>query len=550
MIQAFNSSKQIHSFSNMKKNIIYLLAFLTVCCGTIFNSKAQIIPHPLEMKYGSGEMVLESDLVIIGSSEVQNEAEYLADFLEKGFGRKAAIRPIGEGLKLVLENNLIEKLGVEGYRLRVQGDGITIEAATPTGIFYGVQTFRQLLPVTFEHSSESQAITIPYVEITDKPRFQWRAFMLDESRHFMGGMEVKKLLDQMALLKMNTFHWHLTDDQGWRIEIKKYPMLTAIGAKRKDTQMEYRSEKRYGESHEGFYTQEEIKEIISYAKERHITIVPEIEMPGHAMAAIAGYPWLGALGTTETVPEIFGKMPDSFNISDPKVVGFLKDVLDEVISLFPGEAIHIGGDEVNYDPWIKSDEIQAFMAKENLKSPVDLQIYFTNQISNYLENAGKRMMGWNEIMGDDIHEEREESQDAVEQKLASSSIVHFWKGDLSLIQKAVEGGYQVVNSNHWDTYLDYTYERLPLSKSYAFNPIPDDLEEKYHKNILGTGTQMWTEWTPNVEALEKQIFPRLIAYAEVGWTVLENKNYERFLKALQEYKQRLKLKGISFYESL
>lgn len=421
-----------------------------------------------------------------------------------------------------------------------------IKGATPTGVFYGIQTFRQLLPVDFEFTKQKRA-DIPRVIITDKPRFQWRAFMLDESRHFKGAETVKKLLDEMAFLKMNTFHWHLTDDQGWRIEIKKYPKLTEIGSKRKDTQTARRSEGRTGKPHEGFYTQEQIKEIIQYAEEKHITIVPEIEMPGHAMAAIAAYPWLGSLGTTTEVSVIFGKMDDSFNISDPNVIRFLKDVLDEVMELFPGKIIHIGGDEVNFKTWENSEKVCQFMKNENLKSPVDLQIYFTNLISNYIDNKGKRMMGWNEIMGDDIHGERKESDTNVEQKLAKSAIVHFWKGNTDLINRAVQEEYSVVNSNHWDTYLDYTYERLPLSKSYAFNPIPEGLDNKYHSQILGSGTQLWSEWIPTVESMQKQIFPRLAAYAEVGWTQPEKKNYEDFTASLESMKKRWALKGIRFY---
>lgn len=433
---------------NMKKNLLYLLASSLIGWASLFNAKAQIIPQPQQMEFDGGELIIEAGLNIVSSPELHNEARFLADFLDKGFGKRPEILQKGEGIKLLIDKGLRDSLGEEGYRLSVETDRISILASSSTGIFYGIQSFQQLFPADFGFKSGHQKVAIKMLEITDKPRFGWRAFMLDESRHFMGKEQVKKLLDQMAMLKMNVFHWHLTDDQGWRIEIKKYPNLTAIGSKRKDTQVERESDKRFGEPHEGFYTQEEIKEIIAYAKDRHITIVPEIEMPGHAMAAIAAYPWLGSLGTTKEVPETFGKMPDSFNIADPKVIAFLQDVLDEVIDLFPGKAIHIGGDEVNYEPWLKSDLVQEFMVKEGLKSPVDLQIFFTNQISNYLEGKGKRMMGWNEIMGDDIHEEREESPQDIGQKLGSSSIVHFWKGDLSLIQKAVKEGYQVVNSNH------------------------------------------------------------------------------------------------------
>lgn len=514
-----------------------------------FNSFAQIIPYPLRIEQGIGEYTLTEELEIIAPEELGNEANMLVHYLALGLGKKIEVKEEGEGLKLMIDSNLLDSLGEEGYKLTIDDGGVLLSAPTATGIFYGIQSLRQLLPSDFENGSVGSGVTLPFTEISDKPRFQWRAFMLDESRHFMGTEVVKKMLDQMALLKMNVFHWHLTDDQGWRIEIKKYPKLTEIGSIRKDTQVARGSDERTGVSHGGYYTQNQIKEILHYAHARHITVVPEIEMPGHAMAAIAAYPWIGSTGTTTGVSETFGKLEDSFNISDPRVIGFLQDILDEVIVLFPGEVIHIGGDEVNFNPWLNSETAQAFMAKEGLKSPVDLQIHFTNQMSSYLSKAGKRMMGWNDILGHDIHEEREDSEAKTEQKLDQSSIIHFWKGDLNLIETAVEEGYQVVNSNHWDTYLDYTYQRLPLSKSYAFDPIPLELDGKYHFRILGAGAQIWTEYTPNEEAMQKQVFPRLVAYAEVGWTELSNKDYERFLKALEVFKKRLKISGVTVNEN-
>ena len=240
-------------------------------------------------------------------------------------------------------------------------------------------------------------------------------------------------------------------------------------------------------------------------------------------------------------------MDDSFNIADPEVVQFLKNVLDEVFALFPGNVVHIGGDEVNFQPWENSKIAKRFMKEKGLESPMDLQIYFTNQMSNYIDKAGKRMMGWNEILGDDIHGERDQNENQTKQKLAKSAIVHFWKGDLKLINRAVKEGYDVVNSNHWDTYLDYTYDRTPLSKSYAFDPIPEGLDSKYQSRILGTGTQMWSEWVPTVANMERQIFPRLAAYAEVGWTTRKNKNFGRFQGFLKKLQKRWTLEGINFY---
>jgi hexosaminidase len=530
---------------NALKLVFTSIILLTLV--VVSKAEVKIIPRPASVvnKEGSFELTIKTH--IISARETRSEAEYLASVLENGFGQKVSIKRKGKGIILVLNIGLKDKLGDEGYLLKSQPDKIVIEGATNAGIFYGIQSLRQLLPANFEFNPQkSKSFAVPAMEITDKPRFPWRAFMLDESRHFKGMEEVKILLDQMALLKMNTFHWHLTDDQGWRIEIKKYPNLTKIGAFRKDTQTSRRSAERTGVPHGGFYTQEQIKEIIRYAQERHILIVPEIEMPGHAMAAIAAYPWLGTLGTTTEVPVTFGKMDDSFNVADPKVYNFLEDVLSEVFSLFPGKVVHIGGDEVTFEPWKNSEVVQAMMKKEALKTPADLQIFFTNKISNFIDKSGHRMMGWNEILGGNVHEWQNAEDVKVDQKLAKSAIIHFWKGNLDLIEKAVSEGYDVVNSFHADTYLDYDYKKVPLLKAYSFDPIPEGLSEKFDSKILGTGCQMWSEWIPTSKQMQMQIFPRLAAYAEVGWTPKSEKNYADFISALDELKVRWKLLGINY----
>ncbi len=534
----------------MKLQNVPILSLLFLCFPFFAQNSVSIIPYPNEVREGSGNFLLDNTTpIIFPNKKTEAEADYLATILENGFGSTPVIKSEGKGISLFLKPSLESELGDEGYKLTIETEGIKIEGATETGIFYGIQSLRQLLPADFElEPNPNSRHLLSSVEIVDSPRFQWRSFHLDESRHFKGMKEVKKLLDQMALLKMNKFHWHLTDDQGWRIEIKKYPKLTTVGSFRKDTQKNRGGDEMTGVPHGGFYTQDEIKEIIQYAQERHIQIVPEIEMPGHATAAIAAYPWLGSLGTTKEVAVTFGKLEDSFNISDPKVVAFLKDVLDEVMALFPGEVIHIGGDEVNFHTWKNSKAVKAFMEKEDLKSPVDLQIFFTNQISEYIDNAGKRMMGWNEIMGDVLHEELGADNGKVEQELSQSAIVHFWKGDMELINRTVEEGYDVVNSNHWDTYMDYTYEKIPLKKAYSFNPIPEGLDEEYHHKIIGLGCQMWSEYIPTVQQMDEQIFPRLAAYAEVGWTRTENKNFEVFRNSLKNLKDRWILAGINFYE--
>ncbi|WP_209405022.1 beta-N-acetylhexosaminidase [Pseudozobellia sp. WGM2] len=528
---------------------VFLFFLLFSAFHPVHAQEVHVVPRPNSISFNEGSYEISKNVTINASNELKSEALHLAEVLKSGFGVAPKIRKNRGDIELIIDVSLFDELGEEGYTMNIDDDGILIEAADASGIFYGIQTFRQLLPPEFEFGESKNPVILPKLKIVDRPRFSWRTFMLDESRHFKGTATVKKLLDQMALVKMNIFHWHLTDDQGWRIEIKKYPKLTEIGSKRNDTQTARKSDLRTGEPHGGYYTQKEIREIIDYAKKRHITIVPEIEMPGHAMAAVASYNWLGTLGTTKEVSETFGKMDDSFDITNPKVVRFLKDVLDEVMKLFPGSVIHIGGDEVNFEPWLKNKSMVSFMKDKDLQSPMDLQISFTNDISNYIDEAGKRMMGWNEIMGHNVHEDRGHTAVNASEKLAPSAIVHFWKGDLELVNRAVEDGYDVVNSNHWDTYLDYTYKRLPLEKSYAFDPVPEGLEEQYHSKIKGLGTQMWSEWVPTVQSMEKQIFPRLAAYSEVGWTVLKQKSFVDFQKALAELKTIWKLEGIEFYEN-
>lgn len=338
----------------------------------------------------------------------------------------------------------------------------------------------------------------------------------------------------MAFLKMNTFHWHLTDDQGWRIEIKKYPLLTQIGAFRDSTQLENsRSNKYLQKPHGGFYTQEEIKEIIRYADRLHIRIIPEIEMPGHAGAAIASYSWLGCTGKPIPVPCKFGVNYDILDVTNPEVYSFIEGVLDEVINLFPSPIIHIGGDEVKYDHWKASSAITQYMEKNKIKNPAELQIDFTNKISRMLSQKGKRMIGWNDITGDKIHNFQAEDETGSSAQLAPGTIVQFWKGDSTLIRKTLEKGFDIVNSYHIYTYLDYTYKKTPLEKAYSFSPIPENIPAELKKHILGLGCQMWTEWLPTCESAQKMIFPRIAAHAETGWTAPESKNFTRFSNALQ-----------------
>ncbi|MEX0275431.1 MAG: beta-N-acetylhexosaminidase [Flavobacteriaceae bacterium] len=512
------------------------------------HSSIDIIPRPQKIMVGKGVFVMDGQTKIVASKESYGQAMALKQHLEKGIrGSMGIVGPDDKGdIKFELDEGLSE----EAYTLRITKKEISIAASSSKGWFYGVESLKQLFPTDINFSMvRADAMELPVLEIDDAPQFRWRAFMLDEGRYFKGKRQVFKLLDEMARLKMNVFHWHLVDDQGWRIEIKKYPLLTEVGSKRPSTQVgpkKWKSKIQSGVPHEGFYTQEDLKEVVRYAEERNITIIPEIEMPGHSSAAIAAYPWLGTLGKEITVPIWFGVSEDVYNVADPKVYGFLTDVLDEVMDIFPSEVIHIGGDEAKYTHWEKSDYIKKYMEENNLESFADLQVDFTNKISQYLEGKGRRMMGWNEILGHNVHEYQSERDAGAEIELSKKAVVHFWKGDIALLSQAAEMGYDIVNSIHSETYLDYSYERIPLKKAYDFNPIPEGLDEKYSDQIQGVGCQMWGEWIPTSGYMDYMVFPRIAAYAEVGWTKPGNKNWEDFNRALKKMELSWKQKGIYF----
>ncbi|MGL4520593.1 MAG: beta-N-acetylhexosaminidase [Phocaeicola sp.] len=526
----------------MKKSLsLFLFIVLSLASVDAKSAKDVVIPVPTSVKIEEGTLQLNNQIEVKtkGKSSVE---KYLINELSNRFGVKHT-----KGRTPILLNlDPSSGVGEEAYSLLISQDGIEINASTDKGLFYGVQSLLQLI----NEGKNKSGITLSCQEIEDTPRFSWRSYMIDESRYFLGVEELKRMIDALAELKLNILHWHLTDDAGWRIEIKKYPLLTQIGSKRKDTEIgTWGSGKTSGEPHEGFYTQKEVKEILRYARERHIKVVPEIEMPGHASAAIASYPWLGTKKEEIEVPVKFGKHYAIFNVIDPKVQTFLKDVVAEVIDLFDTDIIHIGGDEVRFDHWEQDAAMVAHKEKMNYSSFMDIQIEFVNMMSEYIKSKGARMMGWNEILGKSLHP-GEISFEKPKTEIAENVMVHFWKGDVKDMSAAARKGYQFVNSYDTFTYLDYSYKSISLEKMYSFNPIPDNLEEEYHKNVLGAGCQMWREWVPNVEKLHYQTFPRIAAFAEVGWSQEDNKDYPAFLNRLTLIKEIWKENGINFYEGL
>ena len=503
------------------------------------------IPQPKEMQVLSDQFQLTRRAGITietPNPELERIAHYFNSKIAPATGFELRLKQRGN-IRFKLTDDT--SLGAEGYHLLVKHSGVTITAHQPAGIFYGVQTLLQMFPpeIRGKEEQKNKVWKIACVDITDKPQFAWRGMMLDVSRHWFTKEDVKKYIDELAEYKMNVFHWHLTNDQGWRIEIKKYPKLTEIGAFRDSSEINHFGSDVYdGKPHGGFYTQDDLREIVAYAAQRHITIVPEVSMPGHSCAAIASYPWLGTSGKQIKVPGKFGVHYEVLNVADPKVMTFLSDVMDEVIAIFPGAVFHIGGDEVKYDQWKNSPAIRAYMAKHQLKTPAELQVYFTNEVSNMLASKGKRMMGWNEITGAKLHEFQSDADTkSVEQQLAPGTIVHFWKGDTALIRETIEKGYDIVNSYHVYTYIDYSYESIPLEKAYAFDPVPAGLTDEQKKRVLGLGCQMWGEFIPTVESMNLKVYPRIAAYAETGWTA-----FNRFQSNLNFFLDKWKKEGIVY----
>ncbi len=490
------------------------------------NPMEVILPTPNQIVVGDGGAL---NITGGGVKLVSENADAVTDYFSQEIANRFDFVS-NKGRKVAITVDSTLSLAPEAYRLSVTKKGVVITSATESGAFYGVQSLLQLMRAGFVDGSA----VIGFVEITDAPRFGWRAMMLDEARYFFGVEYVKNLLDVMAELKMNVLHWHLTDDAGWRIEIKQYPLLTEIGSKRKDTEIgTWGSGKTSGEPHEGFYTQEQIKDIVKYAKERNIKVVPEIEMPGHACASVAAYPWLGCRNEKIEVPVKFGKHYYTYDVINPEVIEFLHNVLVEVIDIFDTDVVHIGGDEVRFDQWEEDKDMQAYFAEKGFNSYMDIQIEFTNNMSKFIESKGCRMMGWNEILGKDVHSGDNIKFAEISTSIAPNVIVQFWVGSKDHLAEAAQKGYQIVNSHSQYTYLDYNYKSIPLSRAYGFDPIPEGLAPEYHSNIFGLGCQMWTEWTPDVVSLNRQIFPRIAAYAEIGWTDAGRKDFGGFVERLK-----------------
>lgn len=498
-----------------------------------------IIPEPISIKITSGKFFLTETTLILSDPKLKEVSEYLKNLIQPSTGFQLQIKDLNHRsgnndlifLKLIDEDI---QIGEEGYNLIINPQKTIISAKTPAGIFYGIQTLRQLLPPFIENDEHIDNGTweIPCLEIIDYPRFSWRGYMLDEARHFHGKSVVKKLLGICALLKINVFHWHLSDDQGFRIQIKKYPNLTEIGSKRNETQVGgFLSKKTDGIPHSGYYSQEEISEIVAYANERFITVVPEIDIPGHTRAILAAYPNLSCKGEPFEVSSHWSIHKDVLCVGKELVFEFLQNLLSEVITLFPSNIIHIGGDEVLKTRWKECPDCQSRLKTEGLKHVRDLQVYFTNRILNYLNSLQITVIGWNEVLNKNLKE---------------NIVCQYWIRKKHLVLKHLREGGHAIMSNFKYVYLDHGYSFTPLNLAYEFEPIPNQLEEAFHKNILGMEALMWGEFTPNLKRIEWQTFPRLTAFAEVSWTQKDKKNYIWFQSKLKLFNKRLDIMNVNY----
>ena len=556
----------------MGKTILFitLLALTVLSCGdnnkykNMPNSEEayHIIPKPLLLETGTGKFVVDTSTKITGSEGLENETAYLTQMINErsSMTLEPAIGSHGD-VVLKLDSGIRSP---EGYELVVKYNKVIISGQTPKGVFYAIQTLGQLLPVTME---EQMDLTLPVVSIKDSPRYTYRGMHLDVARHFYSVDFVKRYIDLIAFHKMNTFHWHLTEDQGWRIEIKKYPKLTEVGAWRNGTiKGRHPGTKNDQERYGGFYTQEQIKEVVAYAASRHVTVIPEIELPGHSSAAIAAYPYLSCFpeeptvvtndmmsirgkelqktGTAKIVQETWGVFDDVYCAGKETTFQFLEDVLAEVIALFPSQYIHIGGDECPKANWKRCPSCQKRMGEEGLKDEHQLQSYFIQRIEKYLNDKGKRIIGWDEIL---------------EGGLAPNATVMSWRG-IKGGMEAAEQGHDVIMTPGSHCYFDHyqvdgeNRDKEPLAiggytslqKVYAYEPNPEELEADKQQYILGAQGNVWTEYMKTESYVEYMILPRMTALSEVVWSPKATRDWEDFSNRLNSMGKRYDALGLNY----
>ncbi|HCO96142.1 MAG TPA: beta-N-acetylglucosaminidase [Phycisphaerales bacterium] len=535
-----------------KTQIAIILAVLAAICPAAERPRepVSIIPQPVSIEYDDGCFQIGPETHVIAENEAAMEASKLIDALAPAMGFKLALTNASQrrrgSITLELEKGPF-KLGGEGYMLRITPRRILIRAKKPAGLFYGIQTLRQLLPEQIFSKTKAEGVKwkVLCVRITDYPRFGWRGLLVDPARHFIPKQDLMRFIDIMALHKFNSLQVHLTDDQGWRLEIKRYPKLTRTGAWMDFTTMRHGDEaKGAGDKRPGgFYSQDDIREIVKYAAEHYISILPEIEMPAHTGAAIISYPEIGLY------PDKLSALPAEkrWNANErvlaprPKTVEFMQNVLTEVMELFPNKYIHIGGDEANIGHWKNSEEMQAQKHQMGLKDEAELHSWFIRQMDSFLSRHGRRLVGWDEIL---------------QGGLAPGATVMSWRGQQGGIT-AANAGHDVVMAPTSHTYFDY-YQgpsgkepkaiggNLPLEKVYGFEPIPRDIAAEKVGHVLGVQGQLWGEFISNTPHLEYMAYPRAAALAEIGWSPQASRDYKNFLTRLRCHLSRFDAVAVNY----
>ena len=511
---------------------LFAVVLFTACrpAATV-KGNLDVIPQPQEIVLArdTTPFIIDRSTTIVypaTNEKMHRTADFLATFIKEMTGTEVRVsdkEKSSNAIILAVDSTMGHP---EGYKLQITPEKVLLTGGSEAGVFYGIQTIHKALPIL---KDGKVAAALPAGTVTDFPRFRYRGFMIDVGRHFFPGSYLKQMIDLMALHNINYFHWHLTEDQGWRIEIKKYPKLTEIGSKRDSTIIDWETKKFDGKPHSGFYTQDEAREIVRYAADRFITVVPEIDLPGHTTAALASYTELGCTGGPYKVLCSFGVFPDVLCAGNDQTLQFTKDVLDEIMDIFPSEYIHIGGDECPKSRWEKCPKCQAKIKELGIKAlpkhskENQLQTYFMSELEKEINAHGRRMLGWDEVL---------------EGGLTPNSTIMSWRG--------IQGGIEAARQHHdvIMTPIQRLYFSNPrinkmtgfewMNRVYNFEPVPAELTDAEKKFVIGTQGCIWTEWTADSTKMEWQILPRMAALSEIQWTLPEHKNFERFMERLPE----------------
>ena len=510
----------------MKRLLLATALCLSMLSAHAADANYNVVPLPKSVVMAKGlpfNLTNATTIVYEGTNpEMKRNARFLSEYIQQASGIKTAVLDKRDKKAAAIVLTIDPKVaGAEAYRLSVNNKQVTIAASTPAGVFYGIQTLRKSLPV----QTTGEAITLPAVTVADAPRFGYRGMMLDCARHFFPLSFVKKFIDILAMHNMNVFHWHLTEDQGWRLEIKSHPELTTKSSMRSGTVIGHNATVDDSIPHGGFYTQQEAREIVEYARQRHITVIPEIDMPGHMLAALAAYPELGCTGGPYEVGHRWGVYKDVLCLGKESTYKFVQDVIDEVVEIFPAKYFHIGGDESPTVMWEKCPKCLQ-KAKDENTDIKHLQQYFTNRVEKYLNSKGKSIIGWDEIL---------------EGKINQSATIMSWRG-VEPGLKAAKQGHDVIMTPSSHVYFDHYQAKdtkhepdaiggcSPVEKVYSYEPLPDTLSAEAKNRIKGVQANLWTEYIPFTTQAEYMVLPRMAALAEVQWTPVAKKNFDDFSK--------------------